>query len=181
MKKNNIIFVGGIHGVGKTILCKRISTQLLIEHYSCSELISMLDAKKIGNDKIVHDVNNNQNVLLNAAQRLLDDENIYLLDGHFCLINNDYLIKRIPINIYESLRIKGIILLTCDEKIILDRLKRRDGKDYSLEFIQLFQQKEIEYGKYVADKIKVPIKMIDLTRGKVETELIVRDLLGNIL
>lgn len=36
----NIHFFGGIHGVGKTFLCKRLSSQLSIKHFSAGELIN---------------------------------------------------------------------------------------------------------------------------------------------
>lgn len=39
MKTSNIIFIAGIHGVGKSTLCKKLSSRYNIEHYSASELI----------------------------------------------------------------------------------------------------------------------------------------------
>ena len=99
---------------------------------------------------------------------------MYLLDGHFCLIDSHYSIKEVPINTYESLGIKEIIFN--DEEIILKKLKSRDNKDYSLEFIKRLQQNEISYGKYIADKIKVPIRIIDLSRGEADVESIIKDI-----
>lgn len=37
--KNDIIFIGGIHGVGKGTLCKRIESELGIIHLSASEVL----------------------------------------------------------------------------------------------------------------------------------------------
>ena len=48
--KWNIIFVGGIHGVGKTTFCKNIVKKSELEHFSSSELISMLDYKRMKKD-----------------------------------------------------------------------------------------------------------------------------------
>lgn len=38
--KRQIIFVGGIHGVGKTTLCKKIESRYNMEHFSASNLIA---------------------------------------------------------------------------------------------------------------------------------------------
>ena len=54
----NIHFFGGIHGVGKTFLCKRLSSQLSIKHFSAGELIN----QGIQKNKEVKSINSNQNV-----------------------------------------------------------------------------------------------------------------------
>jgi adenylate kinase len=38
-KINNIIFIGGIHGVGKETLCRKICKQLGLQHLSSSEVL----------------------------------------------------------------------------------------------------------------------------------------------
>lgn len=108
--KKNIIFVGGIHGVGKTTICNNLSNELSIEHYSSSNLISMLDSERIKQDKRVEDIQDNQNMLLEAIKYFLDKDTFYLLDGHFCLINSDNIIQKVPVKVFELLGIKGIIL-----------------------------------------------------------------------
>ncbi|NLP35938.1 MAG: AAA family ATPase [Clostridiales bacterium] len=177
MLKNNIIFIGGVHGVGKSTLCKKISTELSIKHFSSSELISMVDSSKVRTDKKANDIKGNQNLLLEAKKLFLNEDRIYLLDGHFCLIDDKYLIKKIPMNLYESLGIRGIIILTDDDGMILKRINYRDGYNsmYSLEFIRDFQQKEISYGKLIADKIKVPLRIINLSNDEEDVVTIIRD------
>ena len=39
---NKIIFIGGIHGVGKTSLCVRLTDSKGINNFSASQLIKML-------------------------------------------------------------------------------------------------------------------------------------------
>ena len=58
----NIHFFGGIHGVGKTFLCKRLSSQLSIKHFSAGELIN----QGIQKNKEVKSINSNQNVIINS-------------------------------------------------------------------------------------------------------------------
>lgn len=83
------------------------------------QLIAMLDSKKINSDKTTDNISNNQNLLLKVVQKFLNYDKNYLLDGHFCLIDRNYLIKEIPINTYMSLGIKEILLLTNDEEVIV--------------------------------------------------------------
>ena len=172
--KKNIIFVGGIHGVGKTTLCKKISKELSIDHFSSSDLISMLRVKQ---DKKVDNIRDNQNMLLESVKCFLDNDKVYLLDGHFSLIDSDNFIQEIPIEVFELLGIRGIIILFDYEEKILERLKGRDNRDYSLQFIRNFQEKEISYAKQVAEKIKVPIRIIDISKEESDITFSVKKLL----
>lgn len=175
--KKNIIFVGGIHGVGKTTFCNNLSKELSLEHFSSSTLISMLDSQRIKQNKRVDDIKNNQSILLEAVNYFLNSDRVYLLDGHFCLIDGNSCIQKIPISVFELLGIKGIILLfDCEEKI-LKKFKKRDARDYSLEFIKKFQEEEMLYAKYVAKKIKVPLRVINISKKEEDKISIVRELL----
>ena len=171
--KKNIIFVGGIHGVGKTTLCKKISK----DHFSSSDLISMLDLRRVKQDKKVDNIRDNQNMLLESVKCFLDNDKVYLLDGHFSLIDSDNFIQEIPIEVFELLGIRGIIILFDYEEKILERLKGRDNRDYSLQFIRNFQEKEISYAKQVAEKIKVPIRIIDISKEESDITFSVKKLL----
>lgn len=175
--KNNIIFVGGIHGVGKTTLCKKLSRQLSIEHFSSSDLISMLDTQRIRQDKRVDDIQDNQNILLEAVEYFLDKNKVYFLDGHFCLIDSDNSIREIPVKVFELLGIKGIIIISDNENEILERLRARDNRDYSLEFIRKFQEKEIYYASHVAKLIKVPLRIIDISNEESDIISSVKELI----
>jgi adenylate kinase len=175
--KKNIIFVGGIHGVGKTTLCKKISKELSIDHFSSSDLISMLDLRRVKQDKKVDNIRDNQNMLLESVKCFLDNDKVYLLDGHFSLIDSDNFIQEIPIEVFELLGIRGIIILFDYEEKILERLKGRDNRDYSLQFIRNFQEKEISYAKQVAEKIKVPIRIIDISKEESDITFSVKKLL----
>lgn len=170
--KKNIIFVGGIHGVGKTTICDKLSNELSIEHYSSSDLISMLDSQRIKQDKRVENIQDNQNMLLEAVKCFLDKDKAYLLDGHFCLMDNDHSIQQVPIKVFELLGIKGIVVISDYESKILERLKNRDNRDYSLEFIKRFQEKEICYANQVAEQIKVPLKIVNMSNE--ESDMIFR-------
>ncbi|AND85553.1 AAA family ATPase [Clostridium tyrobutyricum] len=164
-----VIFVGGIHGVGKTTLCEEISKKISLKHYSASELISNLKSENITKNKEVSNVRENQNILLESVDRYLNNEEYYLLDGHFCLLNRDENIVEVPFNTFRLLGLKAIIVLVDHESQILKRLVDRDAKSYSIDFMKEFQKKEIYYAKEVAIRIGVRYKVINKTSDVNET------------
>lgn len=58
-----MIFVSGIHGVGKTYFCNLIKEKLGIESYSASHLIADRRNKGFSADKCVSDIDDNQSFL----------------------------------------------------------------------------------------------------------------------
>lgn len=148
-----IIFIAGIHGVGKTYYCNSLNDG--IKSYSASDLIR--EYKEI-NDKIVKNIGENQNYLLEAIS-CLNEEKIYL-DGHFCLINSKKEIEEIPLDIFKALNIKKIILLYSNPVLIAQRLEKRDNKKYSIEMLEKFQEKELNYGEEIANILNVPFEKI---------------------
>lgn len=159
----NIIFVGGIHGVGKTTLCNKVAKSFQIEHYSSSELISKLNSNKVKENKKVSDVKENQNILLEAVNKYLCNNKNYLLDGHFCLINDEGNIEEIPTNIFKALKVKEIIVLIDQPEEIFKKLISRDSRMYSLDFIKNFQEREVSHGKYVAKQMNIDYKIINVS------------------
>lgn len=160
--EKNIIFIGGIHGVGKTTLCRQISKEVSINHYSASELISKLKLDNIAQDKKVKNVSENQNILLEAINKYFNSDKRYLLDGHFCLINSNNDIVSIPLDTFKALGIKLIVVLIDDENEILKKLACRDSKEYSFDFIKEFQEREISYAKEVAKQIGVRCEIVNV-------------------
>lgn len=91
-----MILVGGIHGVGKTTLCKYIEKEFGLSHYSSSALISKLKKKQF-TDKRIENIDSNQDFLIEALCNMNLKNQEYLLDGHFCLLNKNGEIVNIPV------------------------------------------------------------------------------------
>lgn len=157
----NIIFIGGIHGVGKTTLSKKISEELSFKHYSASELIARLRSENMAIDKRVNNVAENQNLLLEAIKKYLNAEEYYLLDGHFCLLNSFGKITRIGTDTFRDLGLNSIMVLVDEEAEILKRLTARDNIQYDLTLLKEFQKEEISYAKEIAKDIGVKCKIIN--------------------
>ena len=153
---SKIIFLAGIHGIGKTTFCETISSELDVEHFSAGELISRINKEEYSNNKIVTDVTGNQNSLLSAVNKYLQHGRWYLLDGHFCLMNKDDSISEIPYQIFKTLSLMGIIVFFDDIDCIRDRLNKRDNVTYDIDLLNSFQEQELTYSKLVADKLGIP-------------------------
>lgn len=155
-----MIFVGGIHGVGKTTICKNIERDLAILHLSSSKLIAN-KKKEIFTDKKIKYINVNQDYLVEALKDYSTQGIDYLLDGHFCLIDNSGSVVKIPLKTFEILNPTAILLIVDTKENIIQRLIKRDGKNYSPRFIDLFQNTEIQHSKEVASLLNIPLYLIN--------------------
>ncbi|MBD2096231.1 AAA family ATPase [Trichocoleus sp. FACHB-591] len=177
LKKRKVIFVGGVHGVGKTTFCKALKAQLDVQHFSASDLIAREKKEQYFQDKRVQNIDENQDVLVTALNKYLKDETWYLLDGHFCLLSKDGEITKIPDSTYEGINPCAIILLFDRPENIYDRLSERDNITYDLALLHSFQEQEIDYAKYISNKLGIPYRMCDSAQTKSETYCFVENLI----
>ena len=154
LEGKDLIFIGGIHGVGKSYFCEQITKQTGLKAYSASKLISELKQEQFKSDKLIADIGGNQNYLLDAVEKISDKE--YLLDGHFCLLNSSGEVERVPLDTFKQLPIKAIVIIYDDVEKIVDRLNTRDGVSHSKITFKKFQNEEIAYAKELADLLCVP-------------------------
>ncbi|WP_268624269.1 ATP-binding protein [Paenibacillus alvei] len=164
MKK--LLFVGGVHGVGKTHVCESISKKFNIPTYSASSLISSRKKEMFSKNKRVSDINHNQDLLIDALSQLGLEKNYYLLEGHFCLLNKVGEITRVPKETFFKLSPEVIIVLTDYVEAISHRLKNRDDTHYDLVFLDEFQHEEISYAKEIAELLKIPYYEYNCTVSK---------------
>jgi adenylate kinase len=151
----NIIFVGGIHGVGKGTICKEISLNTGLTHLTASQILKWEEISEDGN-KLVENISSTQDRLIKGLKNLVKKEEKYLLDGHFCLLNSDGIPNRIDEDTFDQINPKVIAIVIDDVKKITKRLKARDGKIYDIKVLNELQQMEIEYAKYLSNKYSVP-------------------------
>ncbi|MEK3920606.1 ATP-binding protein [Paenibacillus sp. FSL K6-2393] len=155
MKK--IVFVGGIHGVGKTYLCNEINQELDTPHFSASELIRKQKEEEARTVKNVTDVKGNQDALIMAINNYVTDIPIFLLDGHFCILNKEGEIERIPHDTFERMEIACLLVLTDDPNEIHMRLKNRDSREYPIDLLDKFQTEELSYAKQLSETLMLPL------------------------
>ncbi len=152
-----MIFLSGIHGVGKSYFCDMALQQLGIKSYSASKLITERRKKGFSADKFVPDINDNQPMLIEAIHTLRQEGNEFILDGHFCLLNEVDEITRIPQDTYISLNPDMIVLLTEKPEVIADRRLQRDGIQQNINEISAFQNAERQYASEVSALLHIPL------------------------
>lgn len=152
-----MILVSGIHGVGKSFFCDCVKEQLNINYYSASQLITAKRNKGFSEDKHVPDIDDNQPLLIESIEELRQNEGEFILDGHFCLLDADGRITRIPPETYTSLRPDRIILLTEYPEIIAERRRIHDGIQQDITDIKAFQDAEKAYAKEISNQLGTPL------------------------
>lgn len=153
-----MIFISGIHAVGKGYFCDLVNKELGIKAYSASALIAKARNSGFSSDKLVANIEENQQYLLAAVQELRESGTNFILDGHFCLINEGTgEPERISLETFTTLKPEAIVLLTEKPEVIVERRKTRDGVDDSPEYIERFQNMEKQYAEEVADLLNAQL------------------------
>lgn len=156
MDNRKIIFVGGIHSVGKGTVCEKLTQKFNFEHLSASQVLKWDEISDLKNKK-VQDFKTTQDRLLNNLDKIIEPNKIYLLDGHFTLLNSNGEPEKIDESTFVGIQPKTIILLTCEPKIIFERLKKRDNSTYKLDVLEKMQLMEVEHAKYISQKLDIPL------------------------
>ena len=152
-----MIFVSGVHGVGKSYFCNLVKDSVGIETYSASALISTKKRLGFAKDKLIPDIDENQQFLLWAVDELRTLCQNFILDGHFCLLNASGKVQRIPYDTFTMLNPEAIVLLTEKPEIIASRRRKRDGIEVAVESIEYFQREERLYADEVARDINAKL------------------------
>ena len=159
----SIIFIAGVHGVGKTTMCSLASADLGILHKSASQLIrEAKENKTTDTSKLVDDVDGNQILLINSLSAIRESRNKLLLDGHFVLFDSVKRTQEIETKIFSELGIDSIVLIVDEAKSIHQRLDSRDkNRNFTLDDIEAFQRLEIKRAEEVASELKLNLRKIN--------------------
>lgn len=148
-----MIFISGVHGVGKSYFCDIIKERLGMDSYPASQLIAEKRKAGFDKDKLIPDIDKNQQFLLAAVDELRNATDNFILDGHFCLLDASGAVTRIGLETFTDLHPEAIILLTEKPEIICQRRKDRDNVDVTVESIAYFQTEEEKYAEEVSQLI----------------------------
>lgn len=158
-QNSRMVFMGGVHGVGKSIICKKIFTPAGYHCVSASSLIAD-QGKKTDDNKRVINVSANQSVLIKALKNKIKNYNRLLLDGHFTLINDQGNIEPIDIDVFRSMKINQLFFVKGRADEISVRLKNRDDKKWNASFIDMFQKEEENHARYIAKNLSIPFRIL---------------------
>lgn len=154
-----MIFVAGIHGVGKTTFSEGLAKELHINHYVASQIIAARDKERVYPAKLVDAIDDNQAILIEECSAISQKEHEFILDGHMCLLDSNGIITRISEEVFDRLNISKLIVLECPAVIIQERMKNRDSIYWPIEKINTFMAEERVYGKYIANKLGIPFEL----------------------
>ncbi|KXS31822.1 MAG: Uncharacterized protein AWT59_2038 [Candidatus Gallionella acididurans] len=156
-----VIFVAGIHAVGKSSACKAVSGKCGIPHFTASQIIRDEKSSAISEEsKLVTDVVDNQRLLIQGVSRLLAGGH-FLLDGHFTMRRkSDGCIETIHVDVFRELHVESIVLFIDEPEQIAKRMHARDGVSHPIELLQLHQDAEIAHAKHIATTLKLPLVIL---------------------
>ncbi|BAP87351.1 flagellar adenylate kinase [Burkholderiales bacterium GJ-E10] len=154
-----VIFVAGVHAVGKTTLCKQAEQTKEIAHYSASDLIREEKANAVPEQgKVVTEVDAPQRHLIRAVHRVLPRHGgKILLDGHFSLLTATGKIEMISVDVFHALGLERVVVLHDEPVAIAARWSRRDGGAVDLAMVTTHQEEELRHARHVAQTLAIPL------------------------
>lgn len=156
-----VVFVAGVHGVGKTFLCERFAAETGIMHSSASSLIKgELKSANWESDKLVSDIESNQIALTKAVNNLTENHPKLLLDGHFVLKDSAENLVDVTENTFKNLSLSAIVLIEAPSEIVNDRLLSRD-KNTSTGDTSTFLEAEKKRAIYISTTLSVPLIILN--------------------
>lgn len=156
-----IVFMGGIHGVGKNYLLNNIVDKISLEVLTASEVLKWNEHSNFPKEKLVKSINDTQDRLIINLNSIVKDDKNYLLIGHFCLLNRHKQIERVPFTTFIKLAPKSLYVKIANPIKIFDRLQIRDNQLWSMELIEKMQLEEIQYAKELSKYLSCPLHIID--------------------
>jgi adenylate kinase len=169
LMRQPIVFVGGVHGAGKTTICRLIAEAYPAVHVTAGALIrEAVDAGHIvtvgAQDKAVPDVDANQAVLLTALEvyrtRTAEDVRLLLLDGHFSLTDAGGTLVDVPLAVFREIGPCAVLLVETDPATVHQRLAVRAVDAPSPETIARMGSRERECAATIADALDIPIWVV---------------------
>jgi adenylate kinase len=164
-----IIFAGGIHGVGKSTLCHIIADQLGLIHLSASELLNWryLNANDQKNKKVTN-IPDTQARLLEGLAAAVEPGGKYILDGHYCLFNKEGAVTAVPFDTFARIKPVTLLLVTGDPNEIASSLQERDQRSYRVEMLAEMQKQELIQARLIAERLTIQLSVFDKQETNVE-------------
>lgn len=157
----DLVFCGGVHGVGKTSLCQALADQMHAVHVSAGSLLRLAGLVK-PSEYAVLDHGENQAYIQTALQDYREQYGgaRIILDGHFCLLRPNRRIQSLPCELFKSLRAAALLVVVDDPSTISKRLVDRDGTRFDAIFVDRFQRREVARAQAISRHICVPLRNI---------------------
>lgn len=151
-----IIFVAGVHAVGKTYLGAPAAKKMGLRYATASQLIrEERGLQSWGGDKRVVGIDENQAALISAINRLRSSGEKLMLDGHFVLRGANGEFSEINLHIFRDLQIGAVLLLQASTDVVIERLRARGDSSWTESELQIFSELEATHANRIADQLGV--------------------------
>lgn len=159
-----IVFVGGVHGVGKSTCCQQIAERTGMQWLTASALIKAeMQSTSTEHSKFVLDPVRNQELLVSGVRKHVRSGHVrMILDGHFTLLKPGGEIIAIEVDVFIQLGLDMIVVLRDNPTSICNRLRERDGQDWDVTFLGAHQDAEIDRAHVVASDLGIPVSTVDV-------------------
>jgi adenylate kinase len=154
-----VVFVGGVHGVGKSTCCARVAQVATCLHVTASDVIRRERAGAVAaSSKLVADVEGNQSLLIRGFMTLKSEAIVtaILLDGHFAMRDTQGDIQTVSPHVFRALGIDQVVCVVDEPRAIVDRIRHRDGQAPTHQEIANLQNAELRSAQLVATALSVP-------------------------
>ena len=158
-----VVFVGGVHGVGKSTCCAQVAQLAGCLHVTASEIIRRERSQAIASTgKLVADVDGNQRLLVRGFHALRSEAGStpILLDGHFAMRDSLGDIQSVSIDVFRSLGIDRVVCLVDEPAAIAARISQRDGSAPANRELADLQDAELRHARLVATMLAVPFTLL---------------------
>jgi adenylate kinase len=158
----SVIFLSGVHGVGKGFLGAPVANSMGIAHFTASQLIREEKGQATwGTDKKTFDLDDNQLALIRAVDQKRSSHPCILLDGHFVLRDSEGVLTPLATAVFKELHLTGVILLSEESNIIASRLTMRDKGTPDVQAISELADAELTHAQVVCRELGVPLKVLN--------------------
>ena len=156
---DNITFIGGIHGVGKSTICRQICDEIKLEYLSASDLIKWKDINEDAQNKKVKNIPETQDGLILGLTNNIQKHKYYILDGHYCLLNSENKIVNIPLDTFKLINPISLNIILGDIGEIKSRLEKRDNRPYDEDLLSRMQEGELNYARQLSKTLGVTLNI----------------------
>ena len=179
-ERNLSIFVGGVHGVGKTTFINKVLSSLGFACFTASNLIKR-HKLVIRKDKVVSDVAGNQTGLIIESTKESSKHRLYAIDGHFTLLSKERNVQPISIEVFSALKLDCLLLLCASCEEIQSRMSSRDGMKWPKALIRSFMREEERQAETVARKLHIPLLKLAIgdSRAWAMTKQFIQEIIAN--
>lgn len=154
-----IAFIGGIHGVGKSTVCKSLCQELKMEYLLASELLKW---KEINNDvknKKVQDISETQERLISVLDKTIQNGGHYMLDGHYSLLDSNSEVTKVPLDTFKQIAPFSLNIILGETSEVKMRLEQRDKREYDYALLKHLQDVELNNAEYISRALNIPLNI----------------------